>query len=209
MCGIFASFDRSKFIELGYKNAYRGSASCSVSHSDGKTVKVVRRVDRTFDQMEISGDSGVYKLGHIQAPTTIADLSASVHPAAVGTSMLWHNGIVKDFDVKRLQSELNTGEAWDTMLILKSLLATDGWGVLSGINGSFACVMVEDNTIFVFRNEISPLFVDDELNMSSVKFEGCRSLPANKVFMLDLEQRAFLEVGDFATKENPYFMTED
>lgn len=207
MCGIFASFSRDKFIELGYKNAYRGSSSCSVSHvvPEGE-VGIEKSANRTFDQLGVQSDTSVFKIGHIQAPTTIADLTASIHPATIDGHMLWHNGIVKDFDVKRLQSELNSSDSWDTKLILKSILATSGWDTLSDINGSFACVYVEGNTVYVFRNEISPLFVDDELNMSSVKFPGSRSLPPNKVFMLDLVNKEFLEVGEFTTKENPYFM---
>lgn len=209
MCGIFASFKRDKFIELGYKNAYRGSASCSVSHATpGGSVEVVKSANRTFDQLDISSDDAIFKMGHIQAPTTIADLMASIHPAVEGAAMLWHNGIVKDFDVKRLQEQLGCDDAWDTKLVLKAILQEHGWDVLSTINGSFACLYVEGDTVFVFRNEISPLFVDDELNMSSVKFAGSRPLPPNKVFMLDLTNKEFLEVGEFSTKENPYFMPE-
>lgn len=198
---------RDKFIELGYKNAYRGSSSCSVSHifPTGE-VDVARSANRTFDQLIISGATTVYKMGHIQAPTTAAETMTSIHPAEQGSTLLWHNGIVKDFDVKRLQLHVDSTDAWDTLLILKAILQDDGWSVLSTINGSFACLMVEDDTVFVFRNEISPLFVDDELNMSSVKFAGSRALPANKVFMLDLANKELLEVGEFTTKENPYYM---
>jgi hypothetical protein len=63
--------------------------------------------------------------------------------------------------------------------------------------------------LHVFRNEIAPLFYDYDLNISSVRFEGSESLPPNRVFILDSENRELLETEfEFSTKENPYYFDD-
>jgi hypothetical protein len=151
-----------------------------------------------------------YKICHVQAPTTEARDESNIHPAEINGRRLWHNGIVKDFDVKRLQEKHSTNEAWDTKLILLELLEDNWLENLSEINGSFACIFQENDVIYVFRNEISPLFYDSDLNISSVRFEGSNSLPPNRVFILDLKNRALVDPGfEFSTKENPYYFGDE
>jgi asparagine synthetase B (glutamine-hydrolysing) len=204
MCGIFCSFERDKLIELSKLNSYRGSHSFSFTRFGDEPI-------RRFGKFDVSlADQVGYKICHVQAPTTEVRDASSIHPAELYGRRLWHNGIVKDFDVKRLQKKHNTEEAWDTKLILLELLEDDWLKNLSEINGSFACVFQEGDMLYVFRNEISPLFYDYDLNISSVRFEGSFSLPPNKVFILDLENRELLETEfEFSTKENPYYFGDE
>jgi hypothetical protein len=58
----------------------------------------------------------------------------------------------------------------------------------------------------MFRNEISPLFYNEQGDISSTKFENSISLDANKVLTFDpLSDNMFNVVAEFTTKENPYY----
>ena len=201
MCGIFASFNRDTIKELFELNSYRGCHSFSIMQGG----RVIRELG-AFNYSLV--DSKGYKVCHVQAPTTSARGIESVHPAQIGEALLWHNGIIKDFDVVRLQKELDSKCAWDTKLLLQALGNCDMEETLSQINGSFACIMRLHNQLYVFRNEISPLFFDDKLNISSVKFPNSRPVPPNKIFILDLDDLELIPVGAFQTLENPYFFNQ-
>ena len=49
------------------------------------------------------------------------------------------------------------------------------------------------------------MFVDDQLNISSTKFENGTSTEPNKVLKINFTTKALNEVGSFTTKENPYY----
>jgi hypothetical protein len=83
------------------------------------------------------------------------------------------------------------------------------WRTLSRIDGTFACMMYSSGEMFVFRNEISPMFYDDDFNFSSTKFEGSKPLEPNKVFKLNLKHKRMSVISHFSTLENPYFIPEE
>jgi hypothetical protein len=114
--------------------------------------------------------------------------------------MLWHNGIIK-------QKNLSEG-TWDTQWLLEQIL-NYGWSALSRVDGTFACIMYNSGELFVFRNEISPLFIDDRFNISSTKYEGSVSLTPNRVWKLNFETKYLDVVAYFETKENPYYIPEN
>jgi hypothetical protein len=207
MCSIIGSKDINKVRELAELNAYRGQHSHSLFvYDDGLGTMSYQHKDfgplvtenHKFDMPEVG-----YIVAHQQAPTTENKTSEFIHPATIGgTEMLWHNGIVKANDIKRLQQELQCENSWDTYLILRHLL---DYNTPNGIDGTFSCVWLYDGNLFVFRNEISPLFIDNELNISSTKFSNSESLPPNTIFMLDIENSGIKKISEFQTKENPYF----
>lgn len=204
MCGIFCSFDRNKVIELASLNSYRGNHSFSVTHFGEYPFRALGK----FDESVVREDS--YKICHIQAPTTSARGVSNIHPAELSGRFLWHNGILKNFEVKRLQQKYGTDEEWDTLLLLHEILEYNWLELLSEINGSFACIFQEFDNLYVFRNEISPLFIDKELNISSVKFEGATPLCPGRVFEINLKERKLLDTGfTFKTKENPYYFGDE
>lgn len=222
MCGIFASFSKERLAKLAELNSYRGSKAFSISHYDpsGMGVVDVYRSEGTFNvDVAVEGSGRVildefFKICHVQAPTSGADASASIHPAQsmVEARTLWHNGIIKASDVERLQAKWETNQKWDTKLLMQEL-EDEGYTSdnLSEINGSFACVYVRDDKLFVFRNEISPLFFNDDMDFSSVKFPGSMSVPPNIVFRVDLlsQPPALTQVNYFTTKETPYYFGDD
>ena len=110
--------------------------------------------------------SGYYYIGHQQAPTTEAKDLQAIHPAVEDGALLWHNGIIKADDVVRLQRLYETDEKWDTQLLLRDYLDTCN---LSQIDGTFACVLYSDYQLRIFRNEISPMFYNEQGDISSTK----------------------------------------
>lgn len=206
MCGIFCSTSRDKIAELAELNSYRGSHSYSVFSVNWDVNYVIR--DFGEFNLENVPDDDAYKICHVQAPTTDNRDVKSIHPARHEGMLLWHNGIVKNFDVARLMTKYNQVSSWDTMLLLREI-SNDDWLLnLSEVNGSFACVLYDEGSVFVFRNEISPLFFDNDLNISSVKFEGSDSIPPNRVFMVS-QDLGLIDIGcEFHTKENPYYFGE-
>lgn len=204
MCGIVASFNKDKLIELYKLNAYRGEMSHSISIFNFKTnsISVKKYSDKiNFDNIVINDNE--YCIIHSQAPTNKKD-NQNIHPAEYNTKLLWHNGIIKDFEVSRLKEKYNSNVTWDTLLLLYELSETKYISNLSNLNGSFSCLFLGNKKLFLFRNEISPLFTDTELNISSVKFNNSVSLIPNTFFEIDFSNNTLIEKEKFETFENPY-----
>ena len=207
MCSIVGSFDIDRVRELTALNAHRGTHSHSffVVSSKGELIYAYRGMDELqIDKHLYAVQEGDYIICHQQAPTTDAKTMASVHPAEYKGTYLWHNGIIKDKEVKRLQEDYGTDETWDTALILKQYYNTNNF---DNLDGTFACCMYEDGKLFVFRNEISPLFYSEEGDISSTKFTNSVSVKPNTVWRFDpwcLDK--LRKTGKtFRTVENPYY----
>lgn len=195
MCAIVGSFTKSKLKELFDINAYRGQLSYSLASFDiNETLQVIMQSPGKMSENFIDEfPANFYYIGHSQAPTTEA---TSIHPAADHGMLLWHNGIIK-------QKELPEN-TWDTLWLLNKIKEF-GWSYLSEVDGTFACVLYSNYTLYIFRNEISPLFMDDELNISSTKFDNSKSIEPNTVFRIDITGKKLIPVATFTTKENPYY----
>ena len=186
MCGIYASFNYEKFNELKKVNSKRGV----INESQFITVINCHDIETP------------YYVGHIQSPTSN---SAKKHPASNyyndsndGTyNLLWHNGIVKEEYLK----QNNVSDMWDTQFILNSI-DEYGFSILNDIDGSFACLYQNKNGFYIFRNEISPLYIDDDINISSLKSNNMKMLSANIVY--EIKDYKLIERYKFSTKNNPY-----
>ena len=225
MCAIVGSFDRDKLIELIELNSYRGSHSYSFSTIEpyigrlGIHKKEIGSVN--YDDIKIP--RGHYAIVHVQAPTTEARSVESVHPATAlwlnsfrhdkynetnyYSRCLWHNGIIKEDCVKQLQKKYSTDEKWDTALLLKEV--GNSFDNLSSVDGSFSCLYYNNPTLYIFRNEISPLFVDGEMNMSSTMFQGSEATEPNVVYEFWFNTKEFKPRAKFKTVENPYFFADE
>lgn len=211
MCAISGSFNTAELRNLVTLNSYRGQHSHSISYYNcrDKTINISRKMG-PLDLADINIPEGHYGICHTQAPTTSAKDESSIHPATVTTDVinaLWHNGIIKDKDVKRLQQVYDTPEEWDTKLILHQLIKKD---TPNDIDGTFSCLWYKtdkfgNGKLFLFRNELSPMFVDDFLNISSTKFEGSYPTEPNKIFWMDTDFETLIEKDTFRTTETPYF----
>ena len=204
MCAITGSFSQNKLADLYRLNAYRGELSYSLSSfSFGEDSVRLETMMQDRDKMPeglikgLTGGDNKYFIAHSQAPTTNAN---NIHPAVYGDCMLWHNGIIK-------QKNLTEG-TWDTQWLLEQIL-NYGWSSLSRVDGTFACIMYNSGELFVFRNEISPMFYDKDMNFSSTKVEFAESLPPNKVFKINLKYKQLSPIAYFQTLENPYYIPEN
>jgi hypothetical protein len=197
MCSIIASFSSNKLKDLYTLNSYRGSLSYSFAYftlwEEEFTMQELVRGKGVAPDF-LFNDKSYFTVCHSQAPTTQA---SNIHPAVYRGSYLWHNGIVK-------QKTLVPGQ-WDTIWLLQKI-KEQGWDSLSEIDGTFACILYNNDGLYVFRNEISPMYYDSQMNFSSTKFENSQSLIPNHVFKIDLAQRKLISIHEFKTFENPYFM---
>lgn len=212
MCALIGSFNPNKFLELYELNAYRGAltSSLTIMEPDQGSMSLLQRFPYPLpikaDDLGVY-DKGSFFLGHSQAPTMN---SSGIHPAEYneGDCFLWHNGILKERYVKLLAEQLNVEpDTWDTQLLLQLLVSENNFAALSKVDGTFACFMYIDSLkrTLVFRNALSPLWYDDDLNFSSTKFKGSKPLPSGRVFIVDVENRKLtLTEHQFDTYNNPY-----
>ena len=209
MCAIVGSFSRDKLIELIELNSYRGSHSFSYSTIDDNGLDIHKKDLGAIDYNRI-GKNNHYKIVHIQAPTTDSKWEDSIHPAqqtSIAETALWHNGIIKANYVKEMQKVFGEDTNWDTELLLRAINYSTT--MLSKVDGSFSCLWWDGLNANLFRNDISPMFYDGDLNISSTKFEGSISTPANKILRMEFAQKALYNTGEFKTVENPYYFGDD
>jgi glutamine phosphoribosylpyrophosphate amidotransferase len=203
MCALFGSPDRKLFEELARLNSYRGNHSFSVATFDFKDVKIITRALGEF-QMPLT--VAPYYIGHTQAPTTEAKSTSSIHPSSVRDEYLWHNGIIKDHQVKKWQRELNVTEPWDTRLMHLLLSVKLPADVLSNADGSFACVWYHSGELYLFRNTNCPLFTDGT-SYSSTKFSGSESIKED--IMYKLTDNGIVETNTSFKTVNNFFWSPE
>lgn len=215
MCGLFASADPIKLenlFNLNFKRGQKGFSQSGFSFVDGNMLFWEAR--NNSKKLEIDPKYlSDYNICHVVAPTT-AD--PQFHPAvresqpheSEGFTALWHNGILKQETIDSLRGS-DEDTVWDTQLMVNQLhylnTQDEVSAFLSKLDGSFACLMLKDSSLYVFRNALSPLFYDNMLNFSSVKFSFSQSLPAGIVYIVDFETRSLIDSGaHFETLNNPY-----
>jgi len=216
MCAIVGSRNVEKLIELVRLNSYRGFHSYSLSvynyYSGILTIHKKRLGTINLDGFSLAPNE--YAIVHIQAPTTDARTEDFIHPAVLNIDSqsdsnpdlaLWHNGIIKAEIVKNNVDKYLS--SWDTMQILRALTQANSFKVLNEFDGTFSCLLYNraDLSLKLFRNEISPMFIDDNLNISSTKFEGSRETVADNVIKLNFKNNSVILEDEFKTVENPYY----
>ena len=206
MCSIIGSFDKETLIDLCELNAYRGQHSHSISYMDEQGVWFTQKKFGAINYDKIEFDEGDYCIIHMQAPTTDSKELNNIHPATGNPysngSLLWHNGIIKEKEVERLREKYQIESTWDTYILLHHLIAN---GSLDDIDGTFSCLWYDDYNLKLFRNEISPMFIDSHSTISSTKFEGSIPTEPNTMFEFDPFKNKLNPLFTFQTKENPYY----
>lgn len=74
------------------------------------------------------------------------------------------------------------------------------------IEGSFSCLYINNDEIKLFRNQLSPLYIDIDLNISSAKFENSKSTKENVIYNIDFKSKEIKIVSEFNNCENIYFL---
>lgn len=201
MCSIIASYNKDKIKDLVKINQHRGNFSYSVSvFKDGNIVESIKNFG-AFDDTIIDGVQDGYIICHLQAPTggLISDVNR-IHPTQINDSYLYHNGIITTRGMKYLQNYKNQGlsETFDTKLLHNHLYNTD-WSELSNIEGLFSCLYIKDNKIFLFRNKHGKLYVDNELTISSERFDNSKCINYDTVYNLELVNKTVNIIDNFKT----------
>ena len=180
MCSIFGSKDKKEFFELAKLNGYRGTHSHSLAIIRDNSVASIDILSKGFGPLEEQElkEKGLF-VGHQQAPTTKSTDSSAIHPSE-GFGYLWHNGIIKDYQVKKWQKEYNLDVTWDTRLLHRHIESKQFDG-LSEADGSFACLYYFLGSMWLFRNDNCPMFVKGS-SFSSTKFEGSEPIKSGIVY---------------------------
>ena len=226
MCGIIVSRSIKKFKELVTLNENRGTFSYSITlliYSDNYEILKQKYFYRNFGgfdfdilkKVNIYIDVPFYLIGHVQAPTggLIHD-KQRIHPSnCADKQYLYHNGILKSKYIKEwlvkdgyaanIANIDNPPSIWDTE-ILNNNIYKYGFKCLDNVKGSFACILIKDKEIFVFRNNNSILYFDNNMNFSSVKFENSFELKSGEVFRLDLTNNSLIGCHPFQLLDNYY-----
>jgi glucosamine 6-phosphate synthetase-like amidotransferase/phosphosugar isomerase protein len=212
MCSIVGSFDRQMFEDLIKLNETRGSFSHSftVINPDDHTMSTVKNWGPFGFSLLNGVTPGHYMLGHCQAPTggMIKD-EARIHPYVTNGIRLLHNGIIMPSSMKLINTELNAEYTWDTQAICEYMMisGTIDPNRLNSIEGSFACVVIDDDAnIKIFRNAIAPLFYDSNINISSTAFNGSLSTISNMVYKLDIVNSVMHRESLFNNTYNPFLL---
>ena len=207
MCSIVMSVDTDEMIKLVRAGSVRGSASHSISMiSDQGLVSVTGHYEKLLHPEVLEVEPRSAMLIHQLAST--GSLS-QLHPACnivPGTqSFLWHNGLIKTEEIKRLQTSLNIHTEWDTELLLHAII--DNSGIPPMIEGSFACIMLHKKEVFAFRNELAPLYAGEK-SIASTPFEGATEIEAGWMYRVRISPTNLLleKRGPFPLQHNPYFV---
>lgn len=203
MCSIIAGYNPAKVKELIEINQFRGNFSYSYTEIDNKHDYIQSSVKDfgKFDFNVINQQSEYnYKICHVQAPTGgLVEDKNRIHPTVSEKSSLWHNGLLTPRGIKFLQQKLNTTETFDTKLLHMALDKFD-FDILSEIEGLFSCLYVYDGQIYIFRTKHGKLFIDDDMNVSSERFENSRCINANTIYALLPWIPDYAVITEFKTK---------
>ena len=120
-------------------------------------------------------------VGHQRAATTKA---GGAHPARNRGLRLWHNGIIKGKQLESWQPTKPVGGMWDTAELLDQIekLSYEKAipGVPDDVDGSFACVLLHQGILYLFRNHYAPLYAQ-MFQVSSVKGPGMELIPPGEI----------------------------
>lgn len=202
---IIGSFSKDKIIEIAELNP-PGAVAHSVSCYDieNRGLFSINRGRGKLKYKMLDSDPSFYKIlflqygedKHIQ-PTTDYDIYPSESPRDnFYEHALWFKGELKPKEIEKLQFEEDTKDDWGPDLLLKHVVRYEA---PVDVDGSFACVYCDGKDLFIFRNEFESMFIDQDMNISTVAFSGSTTTSANKMFKLDFKKKGLKQVDEFAT----------
>ncbi len=207
MCAIIGSYSIDTIKNLIVLNSKRGSFSYSITaiNYDFNILYMIKEFG-LIDIKKLEEIENAFYIIHIQAPTTSLEKNTNnIHPATNKNYFLWHNGILKSYYIKYLQSKFNTDNIWDTYLLLLNINDKEN------IDGTFSCVMLEEGKgLYLFRNEDSPMFYDEYMNFSSTKFEKSKYTIPYNVYSINLKDKKIIIDSKWKSNlSSPYFFLEN
>ena len=199
MCSIIGGFESEKVKELIELNQFRGNFSYSYTEFNEELGLVFQA--KGFDEFPLGIISkDYYKICHVQAPTGgLLKDHKRIHPVMNKNDMLWHNGLLTPKGTSFLQQKLNTTEEFDTKLLFDALQKYS-FDILNDIEGLFSCLYIKDNRMYLFRTKHGKIYIDDNMNISSERFENSKCINADTIYEVDLKNKNLIEIDRFKTK---------
>ena len=199
---IIGSFSKPKILELIDANKIPDCYAHSVGIFEIETGRMLS-VNRGYGDVDCDklydGGFAYYTIIWRQ-PTNVG---RNLQPATMMADRhsyyelnLWHIGNLTPNAVKRLQHDEDNIERWDTQLFIKHLCR---FGAPVDIEGSFACVYCDDIDLFVFRNELENMYIDNDMNICSNVFPDSFVVSQNKVWKFDWKKKQINSVEEFQT----------
>jgi len=201
---IIGSFYKDKIIELCELNKHRNSYAYSIGtyDVDNHGFLGVNRGYGEFSYNKLDNNPNFYTIVYLQStpcgrnvqPASTIDRHALDH--GFEEYYLWLHGNLTAAEIQKLQIEEDTEEQWETMLLLKHVVRYEA---PADVDGSFSCVYSDGEDLYLFRNELESMFVDDELNICTMPFKGSRATSANKMILMNLEKKTLKITEPFDT----------
>lgn len=216
MCSIVCSFNKDNFYDLIKLNQYRGTFSYSVGvfDKDNGLINIKKKFgEMSFKDIPSKKPEQLY-IGHVQSPTggLIYEYDR-IHPSKINNTYLYHNGILKQSYLNELKLSWGYKPAesvWDTKILHQTLLSEENtFLALSSIDGSFACLFINGNKLYLFRSEIVNLYYNNDFDISSILFKDCNLLKENIVFELNISDKELIEKCYFRSLSSPYYFVEE
>lgn len=220
-CGIFGfagipgkRVNIKKIATLGVFNIERGTDNCgyywsgNIAKGVGETANWRNFIDKNdLTRGDLNGD---IFLGHTRKTTCGGNVEESAHPHVVGNYVQTHNGSLKNHWALGRAHDIDTLPIKVDSIVLASIIAKDGFGVLKEYEGAAALAftfMDDSNTMYLYHGasrdavgskiwEERPLFflmqpegiyyssIPESLNFISTNKERARCLAYNRVFKI-------------------------
>lgn len=214
MCGIYGSFNASKFEILDQANKVRGNFASGLFYHNGEDFDY-QRTEGSFDWDKIDLPNGFMYLGHNQAPTSSERKwkEHTSHPFVTDNWVVAHNGVLTNFD-KLKQDYLPNHENMVDSSIIPALLSHfektfDKTNtvekeiylisyVLDLLEGTFGLWMVNTNTLNVYLARQGSTLFFDKNSFSSAKGYEFKELKEGVIYRFN--KKGIKSEGSFKVK---------
>jgi glucosamine--fructose-6-phosphate aminotransferase (isomerizing) len=207
MCGIFGSFNASKFEVLDQANRQRGNFASGLLYHDDTNYDI-QKTEGCFDWNVIKLPNGLIYLGHNQAPTSTERVwrENNCHPFITNNWAVAHNGVLTNFDKLKRDYLPDHTNGVDSSIIpaLFSHFEKDYneidliSHVLSMIEGTFGLWIVNCKSLNIYvARQGSTLFYDKN-SFSSVKGTDMKDIKEGVIYKFN--KKGIKSVGNFNIK---------
>jgi len=216
MCGIFGSFNTSKFEILDQANKQRGNFASGLLYHNGEDYDI-QKIEGGFNwnKIKLPVEDGFIYLGHNQAPTSSARIwkEHNSHPFINNNWVVAHNGVLTNFEqlkkehlpdhenvvdssiipalLKHFENTFEKANTIENEVLLISY-------VLELLKGTFGLWIVNTNTLDMFiARQGSTLFFDKN-SFSSTKGIDYNEIKEGVIYRFN--KKGCKPVGDFKSK---------
>ena len=215
MCGIYGSYNPSKFEVLDQANKVRGNFASGIYYSDGTNYDVQKTED-SFDWDKVKLPSaGFVFLGHNQAPTSSERMwkTHNSHPFTYDNWIVAHNGVLTNFKQLKDQYLPLHDNLVDSSIIPALLLHFEHMFdkantmekeqelicyVLELLQGTFGLWVVNTKTYNVYICRQGSTLFADKNSFSSAKGENFQELKEGTLYKFN--KKGIKAVNSFKVK---------